>query len=112
MVMQLYITALGDEKQQVTEHVRDLKKSVRNKDSMLTAFEMVVRGETSWLWQFIVSNSKTVILFGVLLILDVILLALLMASEKQWILNIKWVVILSKGKWNKAIVCWIVGSGI
>ena len=94
MVMQLYITALGDEKQQVTEHVRDLKKSVRNKDSMLTAFEMVVRGETSWLWQFIVSNSKTVILFGVLLILDMILLALLMASEKQWILNIKWVVIL------------------
>ncbi len=94
MVMQLYITALGDEKQQVTEHVRDLKRSVRNKDSMLTAFEMVVRGETSWLWQFIVSNSKTVILFGVLLILDVILLALLMASEKQWILNIKWVVIL------------------
>ena len=61
---------------------------------MLIAFEMIVRGETSWLWQFIVSNSKTVMLFGVLLMLDVILLALLMASEKQWILNIKWVVIL------------------
>ena len=94
MAMQLYITALGDGKQQVTDHVRNLKKSVRNKDSMLIAFEMIVRGETSWLWQFIVSNSKTVMLFGVLLMLDVILLALLMASEKQWILNIKWVVIL------------------
>ena len=94
MVIQLYITALADGEQQVTEHVRDLKKSVRNKDSMLTAFEMIVRGRTSWLWQFIVSNSKTVILFGVLLVLDVILLALLMASEKLWVLNLKWIMIL------------------
>jgi len=94
MAMQLCLTGLYGPDSQVTEHIRDLKKSVRNKDSMLTAFEMIVRGNTSWLWQFIVSNSKTVILFGVLLILDVILLVLLMAAEKHWVMNFKWFMIL------------------
>ena len=94
MAMQLYLTALNDADSPVTEHVRDLKKSVREPESMLTAFAMAVRGKASPLWQFIVSNSRTVILLGVLLMLDVILLALLMASEKNWILNAKWVVIL------------------
>ena len=93
MALQLYLTGLFDGESQVTEHVRDLKKSVRNKDALWIAFKRIAGGKTSWLWQLIVSNSKTVILFGILLMLDVLLLALLMASEKQRTLNAKWVII-------------------
>ena len=94
MTAQLCVTALYGPEQPVTEHVRELKKSVRNKDSMLIALEMTTGGRTSWLWQFIISNSDTVILFGVLLMLDVILLILLMAAEKHWVMNLKWLMIL------------------
>ena len=94
MALQLCLTGVWGPDSPVTEHVRDLKKSVRDDERMLTACQMIVRGGTSWLWQLIVSNSRTVILFGVLLMLDVILLAGLMAAEKRWIMNLKWVIIL------------------
>ena len=94
VVLQLCLTGVWGPDSPVTEHVRDLKKSVRDDERMLTACQMIVRGGTSWLWQLIVSNSRTVILFGVLLMLDVILLAGLMAAEKRWIMNLKWVIIL------------------
>jgi iron(III) transport system permease protein len=94
MAAQLCFTGLYGPDQPVADHVRDLKKSVRNKDGMLTAFEKIVGGKTSWLWQLIVSNSKTVILLGVLLMLDVLLLVLLMAAEKHWVMNLKWLMIL------------------
>ncbi len=94
MAAQLVLTASGGADEKVADHVKTLKKSVRDKGSQLTAFEMIARGEVSWLWQLIISNSKTVILLGFVLMLDVILLALLMASEKHWIPNIKWIIIL------------------
>ena len=94
MVAQLVLTASGGADEKVADHVKTLKKSIRDKGSQLTAFEMIARGEVSWLWQLIISNSKTVILLGFVLMLDVILLALLMASEKHWIPNIKWIIIL------------------
>ena len=94
MALQLCFTGIWDVDSPVTEHVRDLKKSVRDDERMLTAYQMIVRGGTSWVWQLIVSNSRTVILFGVLLMLDVLLLIGLMAAEKRWIMNLKWVIIL------------------
>ena len=94
MAAQLVISVLSSENAQVSDHVKQLKKSVREKESQLTAFGMIVRGKTSWLWQLIVSNSRTVVLLGIVLMLDVILLAALMAAEKRWIPNIKWIAIL------------------
>ena len=94
MAATLYITALSNTDQQVADHVRDLKKSVRNPERMLAAYRKIVGEKTSWLQRLLVSSSKTVILFGALLALDVVLLALLMASERQWRLNTKWVIIL------------------
>ena len=94
MLMQLVITDLSGEDEQVSEHIKLLKKSVRNKKSQISAFMMIVDGNISWLWKLIISNSRTVILIGVLLMLDVLLLALLMAADRQWVLNIKWIIIL------------------
>ena len=94
MAAQICFTALSGADQQVAEHVRELKKTVRDKNGLLQAFRMVAGGRTSWLWQLIVGNSATVILLGALMMLDVLLLVMLMASEKHWVLNAKWVVIL------------------
>ena len=95
LAMQLVITAAGGTGDAVSEHVKALKKSVRDKESQMTAFEMIARGGISWLWMLMISNSRTVILLGVMLVLDVILLALLMAGDRRWKVNIKWIIILA-----------------
>ena len=77
-----------------TEHVNALKKSVRDKASQLEAFRMIARGEVSWLWQLVVSYSRTAILIGILVALDALLLALLMMGDGRWILDFKWIIIL------------------
>ncbi len=94
MLAQLILTDLSGQDEQVSEHVKQLKKTVRDKGSQLTAFRMIARREVSWIWQLIISNSRTVVLLGVVLMLDVLLLSLLMAMDKRWIPNIKWIVIL------------------
>ena len=94
MAAQLILTLTGGMDEPVSEHIKALKKSVRDKESQLTAFELIARGGLSWLWMLIISNSRTVILLGVLLVLDVILLALLMAADRNWVPNVKWFAIL------------------
>ena len=95
MLFQLVIQDLTGSDDQVAEHVKALKKSVRDKAGQLEAFKNIVSGQSiTGLWQFIVSNSKTVVMLGVVLMLDILILALLMAADRQWVLNIKWIVIL------------------
>ena len=92
MLMQLlFLTnGAGD----ATDQVNVLKKSVREKEAQLSAFRMIARGEISWVWQLVVSNSRTAILVGIIISLDAILLTLLMMGDKTWILDIKWIIIL------------------
>ena len=92
MLMQLLFAGSGAG--EAGDEVNALKKSVRDKAAQLTAFRMIARGEVSWLWQLIVSNSRTTILLGALLVLDTLLLAGLMMGDKTWILDFKWIVIL------------------
>ena len=74
--------------------VNVLKKTVRDKAAQLDAVSMIARGSVNWLWQLIVSNSRTVMLLGILLSLDTLLLALLMIGEKTWVVDFKWIIIL------------------
>ena len=92
MLMQLLFAS--NDSAASTDAANTLKKTVRDKDKQLTAFRMIARGEVSWLWQLAVSNSRTAILIGVIVALDGVLLALLMAWEKTWIIDFKWIVIL------------------
>ncbi len=94
MVMQVYFIASGSAGEQVAANANELKKSVRDKSQQLTAFRMAALGEVSFLWQMIAGNSKTVVLLGIILMLDAVLLTLLMLSEKTWRFDIKWIVIL------------------
>ena len=94
VLAQVLFVACGSQDTAVTEHTNLLKKSVRDKGQQLTAFGMIARGEVSWLSQYILSSSRTVMLLGVLLMLDIALLALLMHSERHYVFDIKWLIIL------------------
>ena len=93
-LMQALFVSLGSTESGVTEQANALKKSVRGQDRLLRAYEMIAGGEVSWLWQLIVAHSRTAMLFGVMLMLDTALLAFLMASERRWAFDVKWLMIL------------------
>lgn len=94
MLMQAFFISSGSAESRITENVNTFKKTVRDKESQLTAFQMIADNDISWLWQLFISSSKTVILIGIMLILDIILLALLMNAEHLWELDFKWILIL------------------
>ena len=77
-----------------TDSVNTLKKSVRDKALQLDAFRMTAKKEVSWLWQVLVSNSRTAILVGIIIALDALLLTLLMMGDKTWNVDFKWIIIL------------------
>ncbi len=91
-LMQLLFTSDGAAAS--TESVNTLKKGVRDKVKQLDAFRMIAKGEVTWLWQLIVSNSRTAVLVGIIIALDALLLTLLMMWDKSWIIDVKWIIIL------------------
>ena len=94
MLMQLFFVSSGSAESRITENVNTLKKTIRGKSDQLTAFRMIAEGDITWLWQLIISYSRTVILIGIILMLDTILLALLMNAERRWEFDLKWILIL------------------
>ena len=94
MLMQLFFVSSGSAESRITENVNTLKKTIRNKSDQLTAFRMIAEGDITWLWQLIISYSRTVILIGIILMLDTVLLALLMNADKRWNFDVKWIMIL------------------
>ena len=93
-LVQALFVSLGSTGEDVTEHVNQFKKSVRGKAQQATAFRTIAQGSANWLWTFLVSHSRTAMLIGIALMLDMALLALLMASDKRWDFDLKWIVIL------------------
>ncbi len=94
MLLQLFFAGFEPESAVRTEDVNALKKGVRDKAGQLTAFRMAGRGEMPFVRQFVISNSRTVVLLGIVLALDALLLALLMASGRTWTFDFKWFLIL------------------
>ena len=92
MLLQVYF--VSNDSAASTDQVNTLKKGVRDKGAQLDAFCMIAKKEVSWLWQLIVSNSRTAILVGIIIALDALLLTFLMMGDKTWIIDVKWVVIL------------------
>ena len=95
MLMKLYYTSLSGSSQLKTASVNEFKKGVRDKALQLDAFRMIASGELTPLRQFILSHARTVILCGVLLSLDALLLAFMMAADRVWRFDIKWLLILA-----------------
>ena len=92
--MMAFFTSGGLKDSRVTESVNLLKKSVRGKDRHAGVIRMIASGEISWMDAQILSRSRTVVLFGVLIVLDALLLALLMRAERRWAFDVKWIFIL------------------
>ena len=94
MLMQIWYVSNDSMNSRITEQVNTLKKTVRDKGAQLDAFRMAARGEVSFIWQLVVSNSRSAVLIGILLCLDAVLLTLLMLGERTWIPDFKWIIIL------------------
>lgn len=96
MIMQLFFTSVNSKNQPLpTDLVNEFKKSVRDGQAQLTAYVWAAEGAVSWLAQVFAASSRTTMLIGILLMLDIALLCLLLYKEHHWQVNIKWVVILA-----------------
>ena len=95
MLMQLFYTGISESGRLKTDDINTLKKSVRDKEIQLTAFRMIAIKEVSAVHQFVISHSRTVVLAGILIALDALLLAFLMAAGRSWHFDIKWIIILA-----------------
>jgi len=95
ILMQLFLTSANKESEPLNgDNVNGLKKAARSADARITAYGMTAEGGISWPEQLVLSNTKTVILAGILLLFDLVLLYLLLRADHSWHMDIKWVVIL------------------
>ena len=96
ILMQMFLTSVNaDNEPLTTDHVNGLKKAARSGDARIAAYGMAAGGSVSWASQLVLSHTKTVILIGALLLLDVILLYFLLRADKSWRVDFKWIVILA-----------------
>ena len=94
MLMQIWYVSNGSADSGITEQVNTLKKTVRDKAAQLDAFRMIARGEVSVTDQLVVGHSRTAILIGVIIAFNALLLAVLMAGDRTWQPDVKWLIIL------------------
>ena len=95
MILQLFYTGIAEDGSLRTEDINTFKKGVRDKGAQLSAFLMVARRDITFLHQAVISRSRTVILVGILIAVDALLLAFLMAADRSWHFDLKWIIILA-----------------
>lgn len=94
-LMQLFLVSANAQNEPLpTDHVNGLKKAARNAEARISAYEMTADGSVSLLSQVLISHSRTAILLGILLALDIALLFLMLYKDHSWHLDFKWAVIL------------------
>lgn len=94
--MQLFLVSANSDNEPLnTDHVNSLKKAVRNAESRIDAYQMTADGSVSFLSQTLISYSRTAILLGILLALDIVLLFFMLYKDHSWHLDFKWAVILA-----------------
>ncbi len=95
ILMQMFLTSVNDSNEPLpTDSVNGLKKAVRNADARIAAYGMAMDGSVSWVGQLLLSKTRTVILLGVLVMLDVLLLFFLLKADGSWHMDFKWILIL------------------
>ena len=94
MLFKLFFVSSASSISDLSSHVSQLKKSVRGAEEQKQAIRMIASGELHWFSQLILKSGRTLILIGVLLMLDILMLALMMASGRRWAFDIKWILIL------------------
>ena len=95
MLMQLLFASFEPESRIGAEDVNTFKKAIRDKGSQISAFRMAARGEITFVGQVVVANSRSVILTGLVIAFDALLLFFLMAGDRVWKMDFKWLIILA-----------------
>lgn len=96
ILMQMFLTSVNEANEPLsTELVNGLKKSVRSADVRADAYAMIESGSVGWLMQILLSNTKTTILLGVVLVFDILLLFFLLKADGSWHMDFKWILILA-----------------
>lgn len=96
VLAQLFFYSANEQAQPLPEElVNGLKKAVRGALPRIAAYQMTTDGSVSWVAQLLLSNSRTAILLGILLALDIVLLFFLLLKEHSWQLDVKWGIILA-----------------
>ena len=96
ILMQLFLTSVNADSEPLNgDNVNGLKKAARSADARITAYGMTAEGDVSWVQQLLLSNTKTVILAGIMLVFDIVLLFFLLKADHSWHMDIKWIVILA-----------------
>ena len=94
-LMQLFLVSANAQNEPLpTDHVNGLKKAARNAEARISAYEMTADGSVTLLSQVLISHSRTAILLGILLALDIALLFLMLYKDHSWHLDFKWAIIL------------------
>ena len=95
LMMQLFFTTASADYAPVNDDVvTAYKRAIRGNEQKVTSYLMAVDGSVSRVWATVIEHARTTILLGVLLGIDILLLAFLMATERVWKLDFKWVMIL------------------
>ena len=95
MLVQLFLISAQPSNETLPEDLANgMKKAIRDDNARLNAYKSAVIGEVGFVEQFVISNSRTVILFGVLLVLDMLLMMFLLGTEHSWRVDVKWIIIL------------------
>ena len=95
MLMQMFFVSCSTDQTELNDHVSQMKKSVRGKDQQAEICKMIAEGNMSWFRQFYISSGRTLMLIGILGMLDILLLWLINASDGNWTFDIKWILILA-----------------
>jgi len=95
-ILQFFLTAANAEGDYLPkEIINNLKKAARSANARLTAYQMAEKGEINFFSQLLLSNTKTAVLVGIAILLDVLLLFFLLKADGSWQLNFKWLIILA-----------------
>lgn len=96
MLFQLFLTSVNAANEPLQgDVINGLKKAARSADARIHAYDMVVNGDVTALSRLLLSNTRTVILCGIMLMLDVLLLFFLLKADGSWHMDFKWIVILA-----------------
>ena len=70
------------------------KRAAGSDENAVLAMKDVMEGKVNAAMSWIIRHSRTVILVGILLLIDVILLFFLLRAERSWKMDFKWILIL------------------
>ena len=94
-LMRMYLAAQSPEGQLLSAQTQSqFRQSLRQNGPRVQAAQAAALGQGSLFAKWVYGNSRTLLLVGVLLALNVLLLMVLMWSQKSWQMNVQWIIIL------------------